>query len=341
MAFAIDRLNGQNFADNIVNSALYFDAGTWTVVQGTGNVTLDANEALSGNRSLKITSTTPSTDVLVSNAVQDTEIVLSGDYQLTWFAKKNIAQELRGGTVLIFQNGSPLDTQSFEIGSTVAEDDINDTWVRFQTDTNYNFTKGDVITFQFGLSAATTSQTSTFINFDGVMLNKADRNNGIAPSYIYPISSINTSGIVPDVSELGFESYLGFAAKPLRPSGINVTAPFVTTSTTPQLVHTFTFTNEIDMALEFHVGLRYNIDVVNRDAIFRFDTDGETGIDINQEAKDATNNSFSTLINVDVIPAGTHNIEFFASVEAGSGTTTLEISGYVITARRVKNFSLT
>ena len=195
MAFAIDRLNGQNFADNIVNSALYFDTGTWTVIQGTGNVILDGNEALSGNKSLKITSTTPSTDVLVSNAVQDTNIVLSGDYQLTWFAKKNIAEEIRGGAVLIFQNGAPLDTQTFEIGSTVAEDDINDTWVRFQTDTNYNFTKGDVITFQFGLSAATTSQSSIFINIDGVMLNKADRNNGISPAYNKSRNSLELFGI--------------------------------------------------------------------------------------------------------------------------------------------------
>jgi len=195
MAFAIDRLNGQNFADNIVNSALYFDSGTWTVVQGTGNVTLDANSALSGNKSLKITSTTPSTDVLVSNAVQDTNIVLSGDYQLTWFAKKNIVQEVRSGAVLIFQNGSPLNTQSFEIGSTVAEDDDNDTWVRFQTDTNYTFTKGDVITFQFGLSAATTSELSTFINIDGVMLNQADRKNGIAPAYNKSRNTLELFGV--------------------------------------------------------------------------------------------------------------------------------------------------
>ena len=140
--------------------------------------------------------------------------------------------------------------------------------------------------------------------------------------------------------QLGFVSYLGFSAKPIRAGGATPTAPFTTTSTTPVLVHTWSFTTEEAMALEFTVGLRYKLDVLNRDAVFRWDLDGVTGLSVNQEPKDVNNNSFTTLVDVENTPSGNHTIEFYANIEpgGGAGSPQLEISTYLIVARRVENY---
>ena len=142
-------------------------------------------------------------------------------------------------------------------------------------------------------------------------------------------------------NNLGNDSYLGFATKPIRAAGSSPTPPFTTDSTTPVLVHTWNFSIEEEMALEFTVGIRYRFDQQNRDAVFRWDLDGVQGLSINQEPKDATNNSFTTLVDVENLSAGNHALEFYASRESGGqGSPTLEISSYLIVARRVKKFDL-
>jgi hypothetical protein len=189
MGFKIDRTYGQNYADNIVNSALLFDGGTWTVASGTGTATLDTNNFYVGLSGLKIENNTPASSITVTNSSQDT--VITGDggkFQFSWYAKKDRVDEIRSGAVLLYKNAVLLDTQSFSIGSDTPEEDINDTWVRFQSSSIYTLAKNDIITFQFRLDSATTAELTTTIWIDGVMLNQGERQNTIVPTYNKPKS---------------------------------------------------------------------------------------------------------------------------------------------------------
>ena len=199
MAIKVDRINGQNYAENIVDSLLLFDNGSWTTVSGTGTAVLDTNNKFVGVSSLDIENNVPSSDYVVSNSSQNTVIDSPGDFQLSWYIKKDIPLEVREGAVLIYKNAVLLDTQEFSIGSTDADYDDNDIWIRFQSDATYTLSKTDVITFQFRLDATTTSELTTFIYIDGVMLNQAKRNNAIVPFYTKPNSVLNRLDELPDL----------------------------------------------------------------------------------------------------------------------------------------------
>jgi hypothetical protein len=184
-----NRQQGQNYSENIVNRALFFDEGTWTVASGTGTVSLDSNNYFVGTKGLKIQNNTVGSNLVVTNSNQDTEIVgAGGNYKLSFYAKKDRVDEIRSGAVLIYKNAVLLDTQTFSIGSETTSDDINNTWVRFQSNTEYALTKGDIVTFQFRLDSATTAELTTTIWIDGFMLNLAERLNAIAPNYNKPTS---------------------------------------------------------------------------------------------------------------------------------------------------------
>lgn len=200
MAIFIDRINGQNYSENLVNSALSFNEGTWTVASGTGTASLNNVYNFEGVSCLKIENTVPASDITVTNADQDTTLDKEGNYKLSWFCRKDIALEVREIDVLIYKNAVLLDTQSFSIGNdTDAVLDINDTWLRFQSDTEYALVKNDVITFQFKLKGATTAELTTFVYIDAVMLNLADRNNTIAPYYVKPNETLNRLNDLPDL----------------------------------------------------------------------------------------------------------------------------------------------
>ena len=186
MADVINRINGQNYAENIVNPALTFETGNWTVASGTGTASLNTTNAFVGDTSLLIQNNTPASAITVANSSQDTNIDVDGNYQISWYLLKNIAEEVREVDVLIYENAVLLDTQTCTLGSTDADEDVNNTWQRFQSSQSYNFTKGDVITFQFRINAATTSELTTFVYVDAVMVNKDDRGNAIVPNYQKP-----------------------------------------------------------------------------------------------------------------------------------------------------------
>lgn len=190
MAIVIDRANGQNYAENVVNPALSFNDGTWTVASGTGTAVLDTNDIFLGSSSLKIENTVPASDIVVTNSSQTTTIDVADDYQLSWFIKKDISLEVREGAILIYKNAVLLDTQTFSIGNTDADLDINDTWLRFQADVDYTLAKSDEITFQIRLDSSGTAELTTFIYVDGFMLNRAGRNNTIVPFYQTPLDTL-------------------------------------------------------------------------------------------------------------------------------------------------------
>lgn len=184
-----NRQNGQNYAENLVDSVLLFDEGTWTIASGTGTASLDTNNIYVGNKSLKVENNVVGSAIVATNSVQNTVIGLGGAHQISFYAKKDIALEVRSFSLLIYKNAVLLDTQTFSIGSTDGKEDINNKWVRFQCNTSYTFAKGDVVTFQFRINSATTSELTTFLFFDGFMLNRDERLNKIAPIYDKPIAS--------------------------------------------------------------------------------------------------------------------------------------------------------
>lgn len=196
MALIVDRTNGQNYAENLVNYALSFNSGTWTVSSGTGTSLLNTGTFFEGESSLLIQNNVPASDITVTNASQTTTIVEDGEYQISLYLRKNIALEVRQLDVTVYQNASPLTTQECILGSTDAEFDLNDEWVRFQMGVNYLFTKGDAITFQFTLKGATTGESTTFIYVDALMLNLAERGNNIVPAYVKPQAEIVSASYV-------------------------------------------------------------------------------------------------------------------------------------------------
>jgi len=91
--------------------------------------------------------------------------------------------------------------------------------------------------------------------------------------------------------------------------------PFENNTSIPVLVDTWTLNVPEDGTYSISVTVEYNINNVQRDAIFRFDLNGATGININQESKDSTNKIFFTTFAIDDLTAGNNVIEFYASIE--------------------------
>jgi len=186
MAFIQNRQNGQNFAENLADPLLLFSEGTWTIASGTGSALINTNEYYAGDGSLRVQNNTPASSITATNSVQSSVVGIDGTYQVSFYVKKDIALEVREGAILIYQNAVLLNTQTFSIGSAVADDDINDEWVRIVSDTPYTLTKGDDITFQFRIDASGTAELTTFLFFDAVMLNLNERRNVMPPSYVSP-----------------------------------------------------------------------------------------------------------------------------------------------------------
>ncbi|NRA92165.1 MAG: hypothetical protein HRU26_05675 [Psychroserpens sp.] len=237
----VKRNNGQNYADNILNRVLYFDAlQTWNIT-GTGTAILDNTVVFSGNSSLKLDNTDPTINLVASNSDQDTIIKVNGSYQFSCYLRKNDALEVYTGKIEIFKNAILLDTQTFSLGGDNTDEyenkDYNDEWVRFVSDQNYSLLKSDVITFRLtldGISGYVGSNTSLW--FDGMMLNLADRVNFMPPAYTIP-SEISEIEILENriiVNQLNVLTTLGgtidstkqyFIDGSINMTGVTITVP--------------------------------------------------------------------------------------------------------------------
>lgn len=187
MGVQVTRDNGRNYADNIIDPLLGFNtAQTWTAT-GSGSASLDTNLFFFGDSSLKMVNTAPTTDLVVTNSVQSTIIPFDDDYQFSFYMRKDEPNEFMTLEVKIFEGISVFNTQTFVLGSETAEDDVNDVWARFVSDTTYNFSKGNEITFTFNLKGkARTALPNTTVWIDGLMLNNASRLNAFPPYYSKP-----------------------------------------------------------------------------------------------------------------------------------------------------------
>jgi len=122
--------------------------------------------------------------------------------------------------------------------------------------------------------------------------------------------------------------------------GVTNANPVQNNTDTPVLIDTWNLELPVEALYNVHVTVEYNINVVNRDAIFRFDVNGATGIEINQESKDATNNIFFTTFAFDTLQAGTNTIEFYASIENPQNPSQrVEVRGNRYTAQKIDELS--
>lgn len=204
MAVLINSDKGRNYAKNVLSPVLNFVSGTWTVSAGTGTATRFKNVVFSGEQSLKLENTDPVNDLIVSNTNQDSVIKDTGNYQLSWYCLKADALEPISGKVMVYKNAAFLDTQTFTLGSADADLDIDEKWQRFQSDTEYSLLADDVITFQFVINGSATVKPNISLWFDGIMLNKANRQNITAPLYNPPFTDLETLTALKNEKGFGF-----------------------------------------------------------------------------------------------------------------------------------------
>ena len=194
MAFRTNRRNGQHYADNIIDELLTFDPPqTWSVSSGTGTAATNTVLAYQGNKSLKIENTDPTADITVTNSVQSTIIPVGGTFQMSWYLYKDDLGEAYSGSVNIFKNGSPYNTQAFTLGGDDSDEfankDFNEEWVRFVSDIDLEFLKNDEVTITItlnGISGYLGASATLYV--DGIMLNLNNRLNTMPPLYQRPVT---------------------------------------------------------------------------------------------------------------------------------------------------------
>jgi hypothetical protein len=129
---------------------------------------------------------------------------------------------------------------------------------------------------------------------------------------------------------------VGNIAWPLLYGHIGVTnsSPFVTTSNVAQLADTWNLTLPDTDTYDVIVTVEWNLDDTGIDAIFRFDVNGLTGIETEQEPKDSSNRIFFTTFALTPLQAGSNTIELFVRKSVSNGDD-LTIFSNRYTARKI------
>lgn len=180
---------GVNYAENLIDSYLTFEnSQTWTVSSGTGSGVNSNEQSFYGIKSLKIQNTAPTTDLVVTNAIQNTVITnKTVDAQLSFYVYKDSASDEFSGNVKIFKNAVLLDTQTWTL-----EDSQDEKWYRFVSDQIYSLNTLDVITFTFQFDGDAGFVGAKTIYIDGLMLNPTERLDFAPPIYTHPLDTLQT-----------------------------------------------------------------------------------------------------------------------------------------------------
>ena len=120
--------------------------------------------------------------------------------------------------------------------------------------------------------------------------------------------------------------------------GITNANPYTTNSNVAQLVDTWNFDLLQTGFYDLHVAIEWSLNATNQDAVLRFDVNGATGIEINQEPKDITNKIFLTTFVLSELQKGLNTIEFYARKETQNASI-LTIFSTRFTARRINIIS--
>lgn len=182
---------GKNYSKNLIDSLLSFNkTSTWTVSSGSGSAVCSTEDSFDGLQSLKITNSDLSADFITTNAVQNTEIIKSGDYGLVISIKKPTALEVITLRVNIYKNAVLEYSTPLVIGNKLdASLDDTNIWVRYMTESNLALSSGDIITLTFQQEADGTGTSTYYV--DGIHLYTKDNEDTLAPLYSEPLSSEN------------------------------------------------------------------------------------------------------------------------------------------------------
>lgn len=187
----LSRDYGKDYVDNHIDPLLGFNTfQKWNVTSGTGSAILDTDILFEGNSSLKIENTDTNTNIELSNSAQNTVIPYTGDFNLSFYTFKNDPNEFFGLDINIFKNGVFLATEFTVIGSDNSEEDVNNEWVRYQSNTSYTFARGDVVTFTFSMGGGSVTGNPTVVCWlDGMMLSATNRQSKVVPFYTKPLQT--------------------------------------------------------------------------------------------------------------------------------------------------------
>jgi len=169
---------GVNYADNLLDPYLGFNEdGTWSATAGTGSGTHSDTFVFFGDKSLKLQNTVPTTDLTVTNSIQNTVINLKGSsaYLSFYVYSQSNADDL-SGSVEVFVNAISVGSQSWSLLSTEFGE-----WYRFVSDQPYTLSLADVVTFKFTFDGDAGYVGTKTVFIDGMMLNDTARvDNGVA-----------------------------------------------------------------------------------------------------------------------------------------------------------------
>ena len=171
---------GLVYNQNIIDRQLYFDNPQTLTMSGpgSGQAVTTNEDYFSGERSLKITSTTPASGIIATPTSQSTIINTSGEHAFTLMIKKNHPGLEISGEIQILQNASPLNTQNWTL------EDVDDgQWIRFVSDRTFNLNKSDNITFVFQLNGVTTGLSSISVFIDGFHFYIQDKQDVAPPIF--------------------------------------------------------------------------------------------------------------------------------------------------------------
>lgn len=179
---------GIHFSQNLIDSQLSFnDEQSWTISSGTGTATIDNVYSFNGFNSLKLENTSTNNALVASNTTQSTLIANNGTYGFSCYLLKTQALEIITGKINIFKNAALLQAETFSIGSSDAEEDKNECWLRYVGEIDYPLLANDVITFTVEIDGSATLQPSILLYVDGMMFYRKDRNQQITPFYTEPL----------------------------------------------------------------------------------------------------------------------------------------------------------
>lgn len=179
----IDRYS-EIYTDNIIDPLLSFDnTSTWTVSSGTGSAVVSNDYSFYGANSLKLQNTVPTTDLIVTNSVQNTVPTSKlGDYGFMLSLFKGSETENLNVEVNIYKNAVFLDKQN-----AIIED--KDKWISFVSDEYYSLADSDEIKFTFSILFDPAFTGTKTVYIDGIKMYKKADEAFAPPTYSPPIKN--------------------------------------------------------------------------------------------------------------------------------------------------------
>lgn len=181
----IDR-TGYQYSGNLLDWFLSFnDSADWVVSSGTGFADHSDNWAFDGDKCLRLQNTAPTTDLIATSSVQNTEILIkNADAELMFYLRKDSPLDEFSGSIELFKNSVSIGVETF-----VLEAEMEDQWYKFISENTYAVARGDIITFKWTFNGDAGFTGAKTLYIDGMMLYNKERGD-FAPA-LYNVPTLN------------------------------------------------------------------------------------------------------------------------------------------------------